>query len=179
MTRVRSRASTTRSGRKRRDEESKPGVGGVLIELALGGEDDEGDLRVAEDGDLVGLLEQPRPALGEGHLPIDLVLDPLQLHPPPPHLDPSPPLPSSNSNLGRSGDVDGYIMNIAEKEKHGSPSLFSSLWRLASLGGRVSAPAAYLLNCQCMALVLPQASPLSSLGRPSVAGHATSGEDGD
>ncbi|RWW28997.1 hypothetical protein GW17_00006495 [Ensete ventricosum] len=106
MTRVRSRASTTRSGRKRRDEESKPGVGGVLIELALGGEDDEGDLRVAEDGDLVGLLEQPRPALGEGHLPIDLVLDPLQLHPPPPHLDPSPPLPpplpSSNSNLGGS-----------------------------------------------------------------------------
>ncbi|RWW35947.1 hypothetical protein BHE74_00059062 [Ensete ventricosum] len=69
-----------------------PGIGRVLAELALGGEDDEGDLGVAEDGDLVGLLEQPGSALGEGHLPIDLVLDPLQLHSPPPHLD-RPPLP--------------------------------------------------------------------------------------
>ena len=44
------------------------------------GEEDERDLGVAEDGELVGLLEQSVPALGEGHLPADLVLDPLQLH---------------------------------------------------------------------------------------------------
>jgi hypothetical protein len=65
-----------------------PGVGGVLIELALGGEDDDGDLGVAEDGDLVRLLEQPVPALGEGHLPVYLVLYPLQLHLASPHLAP-------------------------------------------------------------------------------------------
>ena len=57
-----------------------PGVGGVLIELAFGGEDDDGDLRVTEDGDLVRLLQEPVAALGEGHLPIYLVLYPLQLH---------------------------------------------------------------------------------------------------
>lgn len=62
-----------------------PGIGGVLEELALGGEDDEGDLGVAEDRDLVGLLEQARPPLGEGDLPVDLVLYPLQLKPAPPH----------------------------------------------------------------------------------------------
>ena len=62
-----------------------PGVCGVLIELALGGEDDDGDLGVAEDGDLVRLLEQPVPALGEGHLSVYLVLYPLQLHLAAPH----------------------------------------------------------------------------------------------
>ena len=56
-----------------------------LVELAAVGEDDERDLGVAEHGDLVRLLEQPRAALGEGHLAVDLVLDPLQLHPAPPH----------------------------------------------------------------------------------------------
>lgn len=59
--------------------------GGVVEEVALGGEDDGGDVDVAEDGDLVGLLEQPRPPLGEGHLPAHLVLDPPHLHLPPPH----------------------------------------------------------------------------------------------
>jgi len=49
------------------------------------GEEDERDLGVAEDGELVGLLEQAVPALGEGHLPADLVLDPLQHHLPAPH----------------------------------------------------------------------------------------------
>ena len=49
------------------------------------GEEDERDLGVAEDGELVGLLEQSVPALGEGHLPADLVLDPLQHHLPAPH----------------------------------------------------------------------------------------------
>ena len=56
-----------------------------LVELAAVGEDDERDLGVAEHGELVGLLEQSVPALGEGDLAVDLVLDPLQLDPPPPH----------------------------------------------------------------------------------------------
>jgi hypothetical protein len=63
-----------------------PGMARVLVELPLSGEDDERDLCVAEHGDLVGLLQQPVPALGEGHLAVDLVLDPAQLHRPPPHL---------------------------------------------------------------------------------------------
>jgi hypothetical protein len=57
-----------------------PGVSGVLVELPFRGEDDDGDLGVAEDGDLVRLLEQPVAALGEGDLPVYLVLYPLQLH---------------------------------------------------------------------------------------------------
>jgi hypothetical protein len=49
------------------------------------GEEDERDLGVAEDGELVRLLEQAVPALGEGDLAADLVLDPLQHHLPAPH----------------------------------------------------------------------------------------------
>ena len=56
-----------------------------LVELAAVGEDDERDLGVAEHGELVRLLEQAVAALGEGDLAVDLVLDPLQLHPAPPH----------------------------------------------------------------------------------------------
>ena len=57
-----------------------------LVELATAGEDDERHLGVAEHGELVGLLEEAIATLGEGHLAVDLVLDPLQLHPAPPHL---------------------------------------------------------------------------------------------
>jgi hypothetical protein len=56
-----------------------------LVELAAAGEDDERDLGVAEHGQLVGLLEEAVAALGEGDLPVDLVLDPLQLNSSPPH----------------------------------------------------------------------------------------------
>jgi hypothetical protein len=56
-----------------------------LVELAAAGEDDERDLGVAEHGQLVGLLEEPVATLGEGDLPVDLVLDPLQLNSSPPH----------------------------------------------------------------------------------------------
>ena len=58
-----------------------------LVELAAVGEDDERDLGVAEHGELVRLLEQAVAALGEGDLAVDLVLDPLQLNPSPPHDD--------------------------------------------------------------------------------------------
>lgn len=65
---------------------NKPRVSGKLEELPFGGEDDESDIGVAQDGDLVGFLEQPSPSLRESHLPTDLVLDPLQLNPPSSHL---------------------------------------------------------------------------------------------
>jgi hypothetical protein len=52
-----------------------PGTGEVE-ELPGGGEDDEPDVGVAEDGELLGLLEQPLPPLGEGHLPRRQVVDP-------------------------------------------------------------------------------------------------------
>ena len=68
---------------KPEDQCSSPGAwGGELVEAAGGGEDDERDLGVAQHGQLVGLLEQPAPALGEAHLPARPVLDPPQLHPP-------------------------------------------------------------------------------------------------
>jgi hypothetical protein len=72
-----------------------------LVELAAVGEDDERDLGVAEDGELVGLLEQAVAALGEGDLAVDLVLDRLsstrplpiaaggRCFPFPPHHEPS------------------------------------------------------------------------------------------
>ena len=62
-------------------------VVGVLVEAAAAGEDDERHLGVAQDGELVGLFEEPVPALAEGHLPASRVLDPLDLNPSPPHLD--------------------------------------------------------------------------------------------
>lgn len=54
-----------------------------MAEAAGGGEHEEGDVDVAEDGQLVGLLDQPVSPLGERHLPVRDVLDPLdlQLHP--------------------------------------------------------------------------------------------------
>lgn len=58
---------------------------GVVIELALGWEDDEPNLDIAEDGELIGLLQEAGAPLGEAHLPTRLVLDPPQLHSPPPH----------------------------------------------------------------------------------------------
>lgn len=59
--------------------------GGKLVELAVGGEDDEADVGVAENRQLPCLLEQPRPALAEGDLPVDGVLDPPHLHLPTSH----------------------------------------------------------------------------------------------
>ena len=57
----------------------------LLRQFAAVGEDDDRDLGVAEHGELVRLLNQAVVALEEGDLAVDLVLDPLQLHPPPPH----------------------------------------------------------------------------------------------
>lgn len=83
-----------------------PRIGGVLVELPLGWEYDKSDVRVAEDRDLVCLLQQPRPPLREGHLSVDLILDPLQLHPPSPHL----------SNHNRSWSIASSATKIHQKK---------------------------------------------------------------
>ncbi|CAA7387895.1 unnamed protein product [Spirodela intermedia] len=44
-------------------------VAAELEELAAVGEDDQGNLGIAKDGELVSLLHQPVPPLGERHLP--------------------------------------------------------------------------------------------------------------
>jgi hypothetical protein len=55
------------------------------VVLAGGGEHDDGDLGVAEHGELARLLHDPRPALGVGHLAVGGVLDPLDLDLAAPH----------------------------------------------------------------------------------------------
>ena len=45
--------------------------------LVVGVEDDDGDLAVAQHAQLVGFLHQAELPLGEGHLPISLIGDPL------------------------------------------------------------------------------------------------------
>jgi len=65
-----------------------PWIAGVLKEFAFGGEDYEGHFSITKHRDLMSFLEQTRPSLGERYLPIDLVLDPLQLHPSSPHILP-------------------------------------------------------------------------------------------
>jgi hypothetical protein len=57
----------------------------VLVELAGRGEEEE-PVDVAEDGELLCLLEQSVPALVEGGLPLRGVLDPLYLAAPASHL---------------------------------------------------------------------------------------------
>lgn len=61
------------------------------MHLAGAAKDDDGDLGVAEDGDLLCLLDQPVPPLGVGHLPVVGVLYPLYLYLPSPHILPSLP----------------------------------------------------------------------------------------
>jgi len=75
-----------------------------LVELAAAGEDDERHLGVAEHGELVGLLEEAVAALGEGHLAVDLVLDPLQLDPSPPHIS-LPPAVSTAQGSSTQGQA--------------------------------------------------------------------------
>ena len=76
-----------------------PWIAGVLKEFAFGGEDYEGDFSITKHRDLMSFLEQTRPSLGERYLPIDLVLDPLQLHPSSPHILPPHTASASNTLL--------------------------------------------------------------------------------
>ena len=62
-----------------------PGAG-KFIELSSGRENNERDLRIAENGELKSLLQQPVPPLGEGHLPACGVLYPFHLRFPSYHL---------------------------------------------------------------------------------------------
>lgn len=57
-----------------------------LVEFSSIGEDDESNLGVAEHRKFVRLLEKAISSLSEGHLPVDLVLNPLQLNPTSPHF---------------------------------------------------------------------------------------------
>ena len=59
---------------------------GEIVSLAGAGEDDDGDLRVAEDRKLVGLLHQPVASLGESDLATVHILNLLYLYPSSPHL---------------------------------------------------------------------------------------------
>lgn len=56
-----------------------PAPAGEVAEAIGGGEHDERDVDVAEDGQLVRLLDEAIPPLREGHLPVGVVLDPLDL----------------------------------------------------------------------------------------------------
>jgi len=56
------------------------------VVLAGGGEHDDGDLGVAEHGELARLLHDPGAALGVGDLAVGGVLDPLDLDLAAPHL---------------------------------------------------------------------------------------------
>jgi len=58
---------------------------GELGELPRGGEDDERDVGIAENGELLGLLEEAAAALGERDLPRRRALYPLYLPPLPRH----------------------------------------------------------------------------------------------
>lgn len=63
-----------------------PGLGGVLKELAFGGENNQGNISITQNGDLICFLQQSRASLRESDLPADLVFDPFQLNPTSSHL---------------------------------------------------------------------------------------------
>uniref|UniRef100_A0A8R7PYJ6 Uncharacterized protein n=1 Tax=Triticum urartu TaxID=4572 RepID=A0A8R7PYJ6_TRIUA len=97
-------------------EHHAPG-GGVLVEPAGGGEDEQRDLGVAEERELEGLLEEPRAALGEAHLPARPVLDPPQLHTPAPRHRPPPASSGCRSSLSLFGLLElGRIRECGRRE---------------------------------------------------------------
>jgi len=57
-----------------------------VVELAGGGEEEQQQVDVAQDGELPRLLEEAVPALVEGGLPLRGVLDPLYLAAAPTHV---------------------------------------------------------------------------------------------
>lgn len=80
-----------------------PVSAGEVVELAAAGEDDDGDVNVAQHGELLRLLYQSVPALREGHLPATLVFDSLYRYLSPPHwIEKSPSIPMSPSSLSAS-----------------------------------------------------------------------------
>jgi len=75
------RLSKKKIGRKAdRDRESvRCGGACILVELVVAREHDERDLSIAKDGELLSFLDNTIPSFGIGHLPVRLVLDPLDL----------------------------------------------------------------------------------------------------
>lgn len=59
---------------ERERERKRPGAS-ILKELAGGGEDDEGHVSIAKNGEFLSFLEESSPPLGEGHLPRRRVVD--------------------------------------------------------------------------------------------------------
>lgn len=55
-------------------------LGGQFVQLAMRREDDDANVGVAQHRELPRLLQQSCPALAEGDLPVDGVLDAPQLH---------------------------------------------------------------------------------------------------
>lgn len=82
-------------------KEYVPGISRVLAELSFSREDDECDIGITENGDLMSFLQQSRPPFWESHLPIDLVLYPLQRHPSSSHFS-GDRLPSLSLSLSLS-----------------------------------------------------------------------------
>jgi hypothetical protein len=64
-----------------------------VVELAGGGEEEQQQVHVAQNGELPSLLEEAVPALVEGGLPLRGVLDPLYLAAAPPHVARRSPRP--------------------------------------------------------------------------------------
>lgn len=89
-----------------------PGAGEVE-EPAGGGEDDEGDLGVAEDGELLRLLEQPPPPLRERHLPRRRVVDLPNLYLLPRHYSNNNNSSSSSSSAASKPPI--FIFQISSK----------------------------------------------------------------
>lgn len=75
-----------------------------LVELSSRGEDDECDLRVTEDRQLEGLLEESVPPLGERHLPACIVLYPPHLGLPSHHCVKKLMIPAPNAKISNTGN---------------------------------------------------------------------------
>ena len=56
-----------------------------LVQLSSIGEDDESNLCITKNGKLIGFLQKSIPSLCKCYLPVDLVLNSLQLNPTSPH----------------------------------------------------------------------------------------------
>lgn len=71
--------------RKKKQKRRVPGTT-ELIKLSTAREDDQSNFGITKNRKLIGLLEQPIPPLWKSNLPVDLVLNPLQLDSPSPHV---------------------------------------------------------------------------------------------
>ena len=77
-----------------------------MEELAGAGGNDEGHVSVTENGELTRLLHQPHAALAEGHLPVTVILDALDLYLAAPHL-------SSSSSSASSASVFFLLLSVS------------------------------------------------------------------